>query len=180
MAKLTITNKALDVRYIQISWLDGSFKAVSGTDATAKAMVSDEKYTDNASSYEWQINNNGAWQALSSSKDAITVNLVIGSNAIRIKKTFADDKVIYSNELTYTRTKTYPVSDFWYKAIHPFGHSGVDKVVYIDMFGIQRETVLRRVDDFSDSPCTKITAYKIVTTSGAEPCTPNSSDYDSV
>ena len=172
MAKLTITNKALDVRYIQISWLDGSFKAVSGTDATAKAMVSDEKYTDNASSYEWQINNNGAWQALSSSKDAITVNLVIGSNAIRIKKTFADGKVIYSNELTYTRSKIYPTYDFWYQAVHPVGHPSKDMVVYIDSLGVEREFILLRMDAYSEAPCMKIVANKIVRTLGAVPCTP--------
>jgi hypothetical protein len=64
-----------------------------------------------------------------------------------------------------------PVS-YW-QAIHPIEHPATDSVTFINSDGEQETTILTRVEDPSENPCTLIEGT-VLSHSGAVPCEPQS------
>lgn len=107
-----------------------------------------------------------------------TFELKNGLNKFRLTLVTKSGIEVNSNEITYTADiiKTYPTQEYWFSAIHPLDHSGVDKVVYLDGFGNMQEHILQRGgwygDQYIDAPCELVKASSIISKIGAETCTP--------
>ena len=61
-----------------------------------------------------------------------------------------------------------PIYKFWYEAVHPEGHSGTDRVDYLNIYGEQQSHVLTRT--LFGGVCEEIIGRSIVNTAGALPC----------
>lgn len=101
----------------------------------------------------------------------------VGNQWYKVKVTDSEDNVKESNILKYSiSVPTYPTYNFWFAAVNPEGHPGVDSVVYLNDFGDEMELILQRAyeDEYGTypAPCTLISASSIVSTTGAISCTP--------
>lgn len=112
--------------------------------------------------------------AATSFTDSISVS---GNRWYKVKVTDAEAHSVQSNILKYSiSTPVRPTYNFWFRATHPEGHAGVDKVVYKDIYGNEQEQLLQRSyqdeNGFYPAPCTLVVANTIVTTFGAVTCIP--------
>lgn len=106
------------------------------------------------------------------------------TNKLKVIVTDAQNNIVTTDILSYAQSTvvTYPITNFYYRASHPEGHSGVDKVEYLDTYGELQEEILIRghwEDDgaggsnYVEPPCTLIQAYQIVSSTGCVSCIPD-------
>lgn len=172
---------------INISWEDGTNTDISSYDGTyiVKILNQVTSPSNPIISYSWEKStDNIIFTPFASGSDNKLVNMVNGTNFIRLKITLQDTTEVYSNVLTYIRL-TYPVSNYYYKAIRPYDYPGNDYVRYKDENDNEQIQVLIRShwEDLNNdgiqqsyewliAPCTLIQAKEILEVVGAEVCTP--------
>lgn len=137
-----------------------------------------QKSTDGGQTWSTFISNLGTAPSFN---DTISTS---GIQWYQVEITVAGHPVVQSNILKYSLlSPELPVYDFWFRAMNPTGHAGVDIVVYTDVHGQEQEKILQRSrfepnpsdpsnPTFIEAPCTKIVASSIVTKYGALSCTP--------
>ena len=169
---------------VTISWSDNTTNDLSGIldTETIKILNTVTSPSNPIVFYAWeQSNDNINFTQFAINNSDKTVSLVPNDNYFRLKATLQNEVDIYSNVLKYTR-KSIPVTNYYYKAIHPYNHTGNDFVRYIDKYGQERIKVLIRshwedfnndgIDEWVGAPCTLIKANQILETQGAITCTP--------
>lgn len=170
-----------------ITFFDNTTSPIVGNNTTIEVIhlstVIDP--SDSIVSQKWEQDNGNGFQEVGDLASPFNFNLNVGENKIRLK-TQTQNEVFYSNILIVTRIQnTYPLQNFYFQAIHPDTHSGIDYVVYLDEYGMEQtlELIRSRWNDFNndgieevgewlEAPCMLVSAYQIVETFGAMPCTP--------
>lgn len=163
---------------ISISWEDGTNTDLSGilTNITLKIESEISSPSNPIIGYSWESSTDGiSYTQFGIGNSNKTVSLNPGDNFYRIKVTLQDMTEVYSNILKYTR-ESIPITEYYYKAVHPYNHNGNDFVRFIDQNGNEVVEILTRShwedSEWIEAPCTLIQANQILETKGAITCTP--------
>lgn len=170
---------------VNISWLDGTIDDKTGELDGISMKILYEIHDINCEPLQliWQRESNGEWVNFDIGNPEVTSVLFLGVNRFRISAIDNCGNTEASNILQYTKTQPpTPVKEYWYKAIHPQGHAGIDRVTYINAVGVEETEILTRAGwvevggggdpVWVDAPCTQIFAQKIIFVIGASTCIP--------
>ena len=160
-----------------ISWVDDTITDLSGVlyTETIKILNTVTSQSNPIVSYSWERSaDNIDYTQFGIGSSDKSISLLPSDNYFRLKITLQDNTIITSNVLKYTR-ESIPVTNYYYKSIHPYNYPGNDFVRYIDEFGQEQIEVLVRShlgNFWAEAPCTLIVANQILETQGAITCTP--------